>query len=156
VYLCVYQTVEAVLPSSDIVSLHLPLTPATYHLMNDRTLHMMKQVRPVMPRGLIRPQDRLKLPVLVPVAGVPVWQGAMLINTSRGALVDTKAVIAALKTQRLGALGIDVYEEEENTFFHDLSGAVIQGDQLTRLLTLPTVLTTPHQGQSPHHPVDNS
>lgn len=71
--------------------------------------------------------------------------GVMLINTSRGALVDTRAAILALKTGRLGALGIDVYEEESGLFFEDLSNRVIQDDVFTRLLTLPNVLVTGHQ-----------
>jgi D-lactate dehydrogenase len=71
--------------------------------------------------------------------------GVMLINTGRGALVDTAAVIAALKTGRIGALGLDVYEEEEALFFEDLSGKVIQDDVFMRLLTFPNVMVTAHQ-----------
>jgi D-lactate dehydrogenase len=73
-------------------------------------------------------------------------QGVMLINTSRGALVDTRAVIDALKSGRLGALGLDVYEEEEGLFFEDFSGQVITDDVFARLLTFPNVLITGHQG----------
>lgn len=69
----------------------------------------------------------------------------MLINTSRGALVDTRAVIDALKSGRLGYLGLDVYEEEEGLFFEDHSGQVIQDDLFMRLLTFPNVLITGHQ-----------
>lgn len=69
----------------------------------------------------------------------------MLINTGRGALLDTKAVIAGLKTKKIGNLGIDVYEEEENLFFHDLSMTIIQDDVFTRLQTFPNVLITGHQ-----------
>jgi D-lactate dehydrogenase len=72
--------------------------------------------------------------------------GVMLINTSRGGLVDTQAVISALKSGRLGALGLDVYEEEEALFFEDLSGTVIHDDVFARLLTFPNVLVTGHQG----------
>jgi D-lactate dehydrogenase len=72
-------------------------------------------------------------------------RGAMLINTSRGALVDTLAVIEALKSGQLGWLGIDVYEEEGELFFSDLSETVIQDDVFTRLLTFPNVLVTGHQ-----------
>jgi D-lactate dehydrogenase len=72
--------------------------------------------------------------------------GAMLINTSRGALIDTKAVITALKNGKLGYLGIDVYEQEEKLFFHDLSENVITDDVLVRLLGFPNVLITSHQG----------
>lgn len=71
--------------------------------------------------------------------------GAMLINTSRGAVVDTKAVIRALKSGHLGYFGIDVYEEEGDLFFRDLSQVVIQDDVFTRLLTFPNVVVTAHQ-----------
>ncbi len=72
--------------------------------------------------------------------------GAMLINTSRGALLDTKAVISSLKTGQLGYLGIDVYEQEEKLFFRDLSGDVIQDDVIARLTSFSNVLITAHQG----------
>ncbi|MEA3209308.1 MAG: D-lactate dehydrogenase [Chthoniobacter sp.] len=71
--------------------------------------------------------------------------GAMLINTSRGALVDTLAVIEALKSGKLGYLGLDVYEEEGDMFFEDLSNTIIRDDVFTRLLTFPNVLITGHQ-----------
>lgn len=71
--------------------------------------------------------------------------GAMLLNTSRGAVVETAAVIAALKDGRLGSLGIDVYEEEADLFFRDLSDEVIHDDVFARLLTFPNVLVTGHQ-----------
>ena len=71
--------------------------------------------------------------------------GAMLINTSRGAVIDTPAVIAALKDGRLGHLGLDVYEEEADLFFEDLSDKVIQDDVFARLLSFPNVLVTGHQ-----------
>jgi D-lactate dehydrogenase len=101
--------------SSDIIALHLPLTPETYHLVDSHAVERMKK-------------------------------GAMLINTSRGGLVDTRAVIHGLKTGRIGALGLDVYEEEADLFFEDLSGKVIQDDVFARLLTFPNVLITGHQG----------
>lgn len=72
--------------------------------------------------------------------------GAMLINTSRGGLIDTPAVIDALKSGQLGYLGIDVYEQEASLFFRDLSGTVIQDDVFQRLLTFPNVMVTGHQG----------
>jgi len=71
--------------------------------------------------------------------------GAMLINVSRGALIDTTALIEALKSGRLGGVALDVYEEEEGIFFEDLSGQVLQDDELARLLTFPNVLITSHQ-----------
>lgn len=72
-------------------------------------------------------------------------RGAMLINTSRGKLVDTDAAIDALKEGRLGYLGIDVYEQEEKLFFKDLSEMVIPDDKIMRLMAFPNVLITAHQ-----------
>jgi D-lactate dehydrogenase len=72
--------------------------------------------------------------------------GVMVINTGRGALVDTAAVIDALKSGHLGWLGLDVYEEEGDLFFEDLSDQVLHDDVFTRLLTFPNVLITGHQG----------
>jgi D-lactate dehydrogenase len=72
--------------------------------------------------------------------------GAMLVNTSRGAVVDTRAVVAALKRGQLGGLALDVYEEEGDLFFRDLSDDVLQDDVFARLLTFPNVLITGHQG----------
>ncbi len=71
--------------------------------------------------------------------------GVILINVSRGALIDTSALIEALKCGRLGGVGLDVYEEEEGVFFEDLSGQILQDDELARLLTFPNVLITAHQ-----------
>ncbi len=72
--------------------------------------------------------------------------GAMLVNTSRGALVDTAAVIEALKSRRLGALAIDVYEQESALFFRDHSGDILTDDVFARLTSFPNVLVTGHQG----------
>lgn len=110
-----YVDLIQLLGASDIVALHLPLTPETHHLIDAAAIDRMKE-------------------------------GAMLINTSRGALVDTRAVIDALKSGKLGSLGLDVYEEEADLFFEDLSGSVIQDDVFARLLTFPNVLITGHQG----------
>ncbi|WP_194778503.1 2-hydroxyacid dehydrogenase [Pararhodonellum marinum] len=72
-------------------------------------------------------------------------KGVKLINTSRGALIDTKSVIHGLKNGHIGFLGIDVYEQEEKLFFKDLSEIVIQDDVIMRLMTFPNVLITGHQ-----------
>jgi D-lactate dehydrogenase len=72
--------------------------------------------------------------------------GAMLINTGRGALIDTRAVIEALKKKHLGYLGIDVYEQEEKLFFHNLSEEIIEDEGIMRLMSFPNVLITAHQG----------
>jgi len=98
----------------EVISLHTPLTPETHHIVNARTLELMKP-------------------------------GAILINVSRGALIDTKALIEALKSGRVGGVALDVYEEEEGVFFEDLSGQILHDDELARLLTFPNVLITAHQ-----------
>lgn len=72
-------------------------------------------------------------------------RGVILINVSRGALVDTKALIKGLKSGHIGAVGLDVYEEEEGKFFEDLSGQIMDDDVLARLMTFPNVLVTAHQ-----------
>lgn len=72
-------------------------------------------------------------------------RGVMIINTGRGALVDTSALIDGLKSGQIGSLGLDVYEEEEHLFFRDLSSTVIQDDVFARLLTFPNVFVTAHQ-----------
>lgn len=110
-----YVPLEELFASSDLVTLHCPLTPDTYHLVDANRL---AQARP----------------------------GLMLINTGRGALIDTRAVIGALKSGRIGSLGLDVYEEEADLFFEDLSNRVLRDDVFARLLTFPNVLITGHQG----------
>ncbi len=83
---------------------------------------------------------------LVDAAAIATMKpGVMLINTSRGGLVDTAAVIDGLKSGRLGHVGLDVYEEEAGVFFEDLSDRVVADDDLMRLLTFPNVLITSHQ-----------
>lgn len=72
-------------------------------------------------------------------------RGVMLINTSRGKLIDTEVVVGALKSGKIGALGLDVYEEEADLFYEDLSSRVIQDDVFARMLTFPNVIITGHQ-----------
>jgi D-lactate dehydrogenase len=110
-----YCDMQALLASSDIISLHCPLTPATHHLIDAEAIDQMKP-------------------------------GVMLINTSRGAVVDATALIAGLKAGKLGHVGLDVYEEEGDLFFENLSDKMIQDDVFARLLTFPNVLITAHQG----------
>jgi D-lactate dehydrogenase len=109
-----YVDLSELFAESDIVSLHCPLTPETYHIINPTTIRQMKD-------------------------------SVTIINTSRGALVDTLAVIDALKEGHIGYLALDVYEEEADLFFEDLSDVVIQDDVFARLLTFPNVLITGHQ-----------
>ena len=114
-----YVDFDELLSTSDVVSLHLPLTPQTHFLLNADSLAKMKP-------------------------------GAILLNTSRGKLINTAALIDALKSGRLGGVALDVYEEEEGLFFEDLSGEVLQDDELSRLLTFPNVLVTAHQAFLTH------
>ena len=72
-------------------------------------------------------------------------KGVMLINTSRGGLIDTNMVIEGLKSKKIGYLGIDVYEQEEHLFFRDLSASIIEDDTIQRLMSFPNVLVTAHQ-----------
>ncbi|GHD81525.1 2-hydroxyacid dehydrogenase [Vogesella fluminis] len=112
------------LAEADVISLHLPLSPATRHLIDAGALAQMKR-------------------------------GALLINTSRGGLIDTPALIEALKDGHLGGVGLDVYEMEEGVFFENLSDVGLQDDQLARLLTFPNVLVTSHQGFLTREALDN-
>lgn len=109
-----YVPLDTLYRDADIITLHVPLTPGTHHLVSAEALGKMKR-------------------------------GVMLINTGRGALIDSRALIEALKRGHIGAAGLDVYEEEEGIFFQDLSGKVLQDDVLARLLTFPNVLVTSHQ-----------
>lgn len=109
-----YLPLHEALPQSDVISLHCPLTPETRHLVNARSLALMKH-------------------------------GVLLINTGRGALIDTSAVISALKSGILGGLALDVYEEEDKLFFSDHSHEIIPDDVFMRLTTFPNVLLTGHQ-----------
>jgi D-lactate dehydrogenase len=74
-----------------------------------------------------------------------IKRGALLINTSRGGLIDTEAAIEALKSGQIGGMAIDVYEQEADIFFKDLSGTVIPDDVIQRLVSLPNVILTGHQ-----------
>jgi D-lactate dehydrogenase len=109
-----YVALDQLLRESDIVSLHLPLSPETNHLLDAGRFALMKR-------------------------------GAMLINTSRGKLVDTPALMESLLSGHLGGVALDVYEEEEGIFFEDHSNHLLQDDVLSRLLTFPNVLITSHQ-----------
>ena len=73
-----------------------------------------------------------------------------IVNTSRGKLIDTTALIEALKSGHIGGVGLDVYEEEEGIFFQDLSGKVLLDDELSHLLIFPNVLITAHQAFLTH------
>ena len=98
----------------DIITLHMPLTPETHHIINADTIAELKD-------------------------------GVFIVNTSRGGLLDTQAVINGLKSGKIGYLAIDVYEVEGDLFFQDLSNEVVQDDVFARLQTFPNVLVTGHQ-----------
>lgn len=109
-----YVPLNTLFEQSDIISLHCPLTPENYHLINRSAFAQMKN-------------------------------GVMIINTSRGGLIDSQAAIDALKHQKIGALGMDVYENERDLFFEDKSNDVIQDDVFRRLSACHNVLFTGHQ-----------
>jgi len=109
-----YVSLSTLFEQSDIISLHCPLTPENYHLINSSAFAQMKD-------------------------------GVMIINTSRGGLIDSQAAIDALKHQKIGALGMDVYENERDLFFEDKSNDVIQDDVFRRLSACHNVLFTGHQ-----------
>ena len=109
-----YVSLDELWSTSDIITLHTPLTEQTRHMLDANAIARMKP-------------------------------GVMIVNTGRGALVDTSALIDGLKRGHIGYLGLDVYEEEEALFFQDLSSDVIQDDVFARLLTFPNVIVTAHQ-----------
>lgn len=109
-----YVDLPTLFAQSDVISLHCPMTPENYHLLNRASFEQMKN-------------------------------GVMVINTSRGGLIDSQAAIDALKNQKIGALGMDVYENERDLFFEDKSNDVIQDDLFRRLSACHNVLFTGHQ-----------
>ncbi len=82
-------------------------------------------------------------------------RGALIVNTSRGALIEAHALLDALKSGHIGGAALDVYEEEAGIFFHDLSGQVLQDDVLARLISMPNVLITSHQAFLTHEALAN-
>ena len=117
-------TREELFRYSDILTLHVPLMPSTFHLIDAAALAKMKD-------------------------------GVFLINTSRGALIDTPAVVEALKARKVGFLAIDVYEEEESLFFENHSSEILNDDTFARLLTFPNVIVTGHQAFLTDHALRN-
>jgi D-lactate dehydrogenase len=109
-----YVSPDTLVRMSDIITLHCPLTPDTFHMVDAEAL------------------DRAR-------------PGLVIVNTSRGALIDTSALVNALKRGTIGGVALDVYEQEGDLFFKDLSGQIIQDDVFQRLLTFPNVLVTGHQ-----------
>ena len=110
-----YVSLEELMKQSDIISLHCPLTDDTRHLVNQKTIGLMKK-------------------------------GVYLVNTSRGALIDTEALIDGLLEKKFAGVGLDVYEEEEGVFYEDRSNEIIKDENLVRLTSFPNVLITSHMG----------
>lgn len=109
-----YVTLEELFASSDIISLHCPLTEETYHIVDEKALNTCKK-------------------------------GVVILNTSRGALVDAEALLNGIKERKVGAACLDVYEEESDLFFEDNSGHIMEDDTLARLISMPNVIVTSHQ-----------
>lgn len=114
-----YATLDELIETCDILSLHAPLTPETHHLINRDTIARMRH-------------------------------GVFLINTSRGRLIDTTALLEALRHGQFSGVALDVYEEEEGIFFEDHSESLELDEELTTLLTFPNVLITSHQAFLTH------
>lgn len=109
-----YTTLEEIFKKSDIISLHCPLTKVNYHMIDEKSMSLMKK-------------------------------GVIIVNTSRGSLIDAEALLEAIKQKRIGAACLDVYEEESELFFEDNSGRIVHDDILARLISMPNVLITSHQ-----------
>ena len=109
-----YVSLEELFRSSDIISLHCPLTDETRHMINADAIETMKK-------------------------------GIVIINTSRGGLIDTEALLGGIKARKVGAACLDVYEEEADIFFEDRSGHILNDELLARLISMPNVIVTSHQ-----------
>lgn len=110
-----YVSMEELVKQADVITLHCPLTSSTKHLINKRTIELMKK-------------------------------DVYLINTSRGALINTDDLIDALLDKKFAGVALDVYEEEEGLFYEDRSNEIIRDDNLARLMTFPNVMVTSHMG----------
>jgi D-lactate dehydrogenase len=109
-----YTDLDELFASSDIISLHCPLTDETHHMIDEKAIEKCKK-------------------------------GVVIINTSRGALVDAQALLDGIKSRKVGAACLDVYEEESDLFFEDNSGHILEDDILARLISMPNVIVTSHQ-----------
>ena len=119
-----YVSLDELLNTSDVISLHCPLTNETKHLISEEAINKMKD-------------------------------NAVIINTSRGGLIDSRALLYALHNKKIKGAGLDVYEEEANLFFEDNSNEIIQDDVLALLISLPNVIITSHQGYLTEEALDN-
>ncbi len=109
-----YVPLEELLASSDMISLHCPLTDGTRHMIDAAAIGKMKK-------------------------------GVVIVNTSRGGLIDAEALLEGLRARKVGAACLDVYEEEADIFFEDRSGHILDDELLSRLISLPNVIVTSHQ-----------
>lgn len=109
-----YVPLDELLSSSDVISLHCPLTEDTFHIIDDGAVAKLKK-------------------------------GVIVLNTSRGALIDSEALLEGIKKRIIGAACLDVYEEEADVFFQDFSGHIVEDDILARLISMPNVIVTSHQ-----------
>lgn len=110
-----YVSLDELLSSSDLISLHCPLTEETKHIINAETISKMKD-------------------------------GVILVNTSRGGLIKTDDLILGIRDHKFFAVGLDVYEEETDFVFEDMSERILQSSIVQRLLSFPNVMITSHQG----------
>lgn len=109
-----YKGLEDLCREADIISLHCPLTKDTFHMINKKTISLMKD-------------------------------GVYIINTSRGALINSEDLLEALKEEKIGGACLDVYEEETELFYEDMSYSVVKDDVLSRIISMPNVIVTSHQ-----------
>ena len=110
-----YVSKEELFKNSDIISLHCPLTDDTKHIINKKSLQMMKD-------------------------------GVYILNTSRGRLIESESLYEAIKNGKVGAAGLDVYEEESDFVYEDMSEYILKTSTVQRLLSFPNVALTSHQG----------
>ena len=110
-----YVSLEKLLRSSDLISLHCPLTEESYHMINRDSIAQMKD-------------------------------GVILVNTSRGGLICTEDLIAGIRDHKFQAIGLDVYEEESQFVYEDMSERILKSSTVQRLLSFPNVALTSHQG----------
>jgi D-lactate dehydrogenase len=110
-----YVGLDTLFRNSDIISLHCPLNPSTYHMIDENSISKMKK-------------------------------NVFIVNTSRGALINSEDLLEALLDERVGGACLDVYEEEVNLFYEDNSETIIKDEILSRLIGLPNVIVTSHQG----------
>lgn len=110
-----YVSLDELFSSSDLISLHCPLTDKTHHLINRKTISKMKD-------------------------------GVILVNTSRGGLIKTDDLIEGIRDHKFFAVGLDVYEEETDFVYEDMSERILQSSTIQRLLSFPNVTMTSHQG----------